>query len=121
MSNVAAPPYVWSTTKKPYLITNTQQANNLITAAQFAAYRGHVGFDLEWRPSFVKGEPEHPVALIQIATRDDVYLFQISTMSSFPSQLKALLENPLIMKVGVGIQSRSSQFLLGLQGSSCHF
>ena len=33
-----------------------------------------VGFDLEWRPRFVKSSSMHPVALLQIATADRAVL-----------------------------------------------
>ncbi|KAF8922276.1 ribonuclease H-like domain-containing protein [Mucidula mucida] len=84
-------------------ITDVQAANNAI-ASQLGSYIGHCGFDLEWRPSFMKGEREHPVSLVQIATSDIAFLFHVSAMDSFPSLLKDLLENPAILKVGVGIQ-----------------
>jgi hypothetical protein len=41
-----------------------------------------LGFDLEWRPTFVKGHPENPVALVQLANEDTILLIQISAMSS---------------------------------------
>lgn len=43
---------------------------------------GTLGFDLEWRPTFVKGHPENPVALVQLANEDTILLIQISAMSS---------------------------------------
>jgi exonuclease 3'-5' domain-containing protein 2 len=43
---------------------------------------GALGFDLEWRPTFVKGQPENPVALVQLANEDTILLIQISAMSS---------------------------------------
>ncbi|KAF9036505.1 ribonuclease H-like protein [Hymenopellis radicata] len=85
-------------------ITDVHAANSAI-GSQLASYTGHCGFDLEWRPSFVKGEMEHPVSLVQIATSDIAFLFQVSAMDSFPSRLKELLENPAVLKVGVGIQN----------------
>ena len=41
---------------------------------------GPLGFDLEWRPVFVKGQPENRVALVQLSSRDTVVLFQVSAM-----------------------------------------
>lgn len=37
-----------------------------------------LGFDVEWRPIFVKNAPPSPVALIQLASKHEVLLFQIS-------------------------------------------
>ena len=31
---------------------------------------GPVGFDLEWKPNFVKGHPENRVALVQLANEE---------------------------------------------------
>jgi hypothetical protein len=38
------------------------------------------GFDLEWRPTYTKGAPENPVALVQLANEHSVLLFQVSSM-----------------------------------------
>lgn len=43
---------------------------------------GHVGFDLEWRPNYVKGQQENPVAVVQLAGADRILLIQISAMTS---------------------------------------
>ena len=65
----------------------------------------HVGFDLEWKPNFVKNNPENPVALVQLATATDVYLFHLSRLNVFPPILRRVLQNPKILKTGVGIQN----------------
>lgn len=62
-----------------------------------------VGFDLEWDPTFVKGQPENPVALIQLACRDRITLIQLPLGSDLPPALTTLLRDPAILKVGVGI------------------
>lgn len=41
---------------------------------------GAWGFDLEWKPTWVKGQPENPVAIVQLANADTIYLFQVSAM-----------------------------------------
>ena len=51
---------------------------------------GLTGFDMEWRPCYRKGQPENPVALVQLANEETVLLLQISAMRStspleFPS------------------------------------
>ena len=45
-----------------------------------AALDGPVGFDLEWKPTFAKGAPENPVALVQLANSESILLIQISSM-----------------------------------------
>ncbi|KLO20506.1 hypothetical protein SCHPADRAFT_923648 [Schizopora paradoxa] len=71
-----------------------------------------LGFDLEWRPRFTaltaaearRGVPrENPVALVQLATREKVWLVQVCAMTSFPKRLAQILEDEDILKCGVGI------------------
>ncbi|TBU34885.1 ribonuclease H-like protein [Dichomitus squalens] len=63
-----------------------------------------LGFDLEWRPNFIKGNPENPVALVQLASEDTILLIHVSFMHAFPEKLKELLLDPNVVKAGVGIQ-----------------
>ncbi|XP_071008187.1 bifunctional 3'-5' exonuclease/ATP-dependent helicase WRN isoform X1 [Oncorhynchus clarkii lewisi] len=63
-----------------------------------------VGFDIEWPPSFTKGQKKK-VALVQLcASVEKCYLFHLSPMSRFPTGLKIFLEDETIQKVGVGIE-----------------
>lgn len=49
--------------------------------------RGSVlGFDLEWRPTFKKGYPRNPVALVQLADENAMVLIQVSAMQGNLSQ-----------------------------------
>ncbi|KAF8527901.1 ribonuclease H-like domain-containing protein, partial [Hysterangium stoloniferum] len=59
---------------------------------------------IEYRPSFIKGQPLHKTALVQLASASIALLVQVSAMSQFPNSIKAILQNPAIIKVGVGIQ-----------------
>lgn len=76
---VQYPPYSWraanANTRLLY-IRDATQANCEVSKLR----RGPVGFDLEWRPTFVKGHPENPVALVQIANQDAILLIQVSAM-----------------------------------------
>ncbi|KAG8691059.1 hypothetical protein FRC09_011743, partial [Ceratobasidium sp. 395] len=65
--------------------------------------RGPFGFDLEWKPTFVKGYPESPIAVLQLANEDQICLIQLSAMHEFPEKLREVLEDPSIVKAGVGI------------------
>ncbi|KAF8203229.1 ribonuclease H-like domain-containing protein [Pholiota molesta] len=64
-----------------------------------------LGFDLEWKPTYIRGVGENPVALVQLANNDTVYLLQVSAMKEFPSNLVQILADPLIIKSGVAIES----------------
>lgn len=87
-----------------------------------------LGFDLEWKPNFYRGNKENRVALVQLANDDTILLLQISAMQGrfsnqcychfqlhdcnhsfsyieFPSKLVEILANSDIIKAGVAIQS----------------
>jgi ribonuclease D len=62
--------------------------------------RAVIGLDTESRPSFQKGE-YHPICLIQLATREEAFLFQLRP-GEIPLQLKRIIENPKILKIVQG-------------------
>lgn len=62
-----------------------------------------LGFDTETRASFERGV-QHPLSLIQIATVDTCYLFQHAILGEQFTQLKTVLEDETILKVGVGLR-----------------
>lgn len=61
-----------------------------------------LGFDTETRPSFTKGESYTP-CLIQLATDKQAFLFRIK-FYPFPPELIELLEDPGVLKAGIGIK-----------------
>lgn len=91
------------------------------TEAQVAKFLGEkvVGFDLEWE--MYKSKPgedsaKRCVSLVQIAAEDKVALFHLamfkggdSTQELMPPSLRAFLENPEIVKVGVNIGGDASR------------
>jgi ribonuclease D len=62
-----------------------------------------LGFDTETRPTFRKGQPQHPPALVQLAGSDCVYLFQISLLP-FSDGLLDLLADVALLKAGVSVR-----------------
>lgn len=60
-----------------------------------------IGFDTETRPSFKKGQSHH-VALLQLSTREDCYLFRLN-MIGLPMPVKDLLEDETKLKIGVSL------------------
>ncbi len=66
-----------------------------------------LGFDTETRPAFRKGESYDP-SLLQLATENEVYLFQIQQCGLTPSLLK-VLSSPDIIKAGVAIDRDISE------------
>lgn len=61
-----------------------------------------IGFDTETRPVFKKGE-SFPTALIQMATAEGVWLFQLSRLPSL-DPLVDILADPALLKVGVALR-----------------
>ncbi|RPD58379.1 ribonuclease H-like protein [Lentinus tigrinus ALCF2SS1-6] len=80
-----------------------------------------LGFDLEWRPNFIKGNPENPVALVQLASEDTIMLIHVALMTTFPEKLKALLGDPEVVKAGVGIQKDCKKLFMdhGVDTRNC--
>ena len=62
-----------------------------------------LGFDTETRPSFTKGRINQ-VALLQLSTANDAFLFRICKMG-IPKSLLSLLANPDILKIGAAIKN----------------
>ena len=71
-------------------------------AARFLRENSFVGFDTETRPAFHKGE-RYKVGLLQLATRDQLYLFRLNKCG-FGKELRDLLSDPVVVKIGVGIR-----------------
>ena len=61
-----------------------------------------LGFDTESKPTFLKGEVSTGPHLVQLATDDAAYLFQIGAAPAV-EVLKAVLESDAILKVGFGL------------------
>ena len=69
-----------------------------------------LGFDTETRPVFRKGKKPGPPSLVQLATRDVVYVFQIGVLPMC-NGLCDLLADDRIIKTGVAVRDD----ILGLQ------
>jgi ribonuclease D len=61
-----------------------------------------MGFDTETRPSFKKGR-YHKVALLQLCTQNDAFLFRLNK-TQLPEFVIEILENRDIVKVGVALK-----------------
>ena len=58
-----------------------------------------IGFDTETKPSFHRGE-RHNVALLQLSTDTDAFLFRLNK-TGIPEPLLQLLQDPAVIKVGL--------------------
>ncbi len=76
--------------------------DSLQLSMQYLSRADVIGFDTETKPSFKRGQINE-VALLQLSTEDRAFLFRINKIG-FPSELRAILSNPEILKVGVAIR-----------------
>ena len=60
-----------------------------------------IGFDTETKPSFTKNRTNN-VALLQLATDNDAFLFRLKTIRNYKS-ITSILSNPEIQKIGVAV------------------
>lgn len=68
-------------------------------AAERMREAARIGIDTETRPAFRKGQ-SYPVALLQLALADIVYLVRLNR-HGLPTGFREVLENPNIQKVGI--------------------
>ncbi len=78
-----------------------------------------LGFDTESKPTFLKGEVSTGPHLVQLATDDAAYLFQIGAMPAV-EVLRAVLESETILKVGFGLADdvKRLRSKLGIEASN---
>ena len=88
-------------TTYPAAISIIDSAAEAHSAVRVLAREKAVGFDTETRPSFRKGQT-HKVALMQISTDERCFLFRLNKIG-ICAELKAFLENPAIIKVGLSL------------------
>ena len=62
-----------------------------------------IGIDAEWLPTRKRNESSR-IALVQVACRDECQLHHVHGLPFFPPNLREVLENPNILKVGAGIE-----------------
>jgi ribonuclease D len=61
-----------------------------------------VGFDTETRPVFVRGQ-QHPVALMQVALHDKVFLIRLKHTGMAPEIIQ-FMQDEKVLKVGVALR-----------------
>lgn len=83
-------------------ITLVESKEDYNKAIEYLSMQKVLGFDTETRPAFKKGVI-YEVALLQLATKDRAFLFRLNKIG-LPNGLKSILENPVIVKIGVAIR-----------------
>ena len=96
-----------------------KSAQDDLNAQRWGMAVAAVGFDTETRPKFTKGGSAHKVALVQIATYEHAWLFRCCKIG-IPNALQELLEDPQILKVGVGVRSDVSAIRTRLPSFNDH-
>lgn len=79
-----------------HIVDAISQVKSAVNALRTAPV---IGFDTETRPTFKRGD-RHTVALLQLSTDDDAFLFRLN-MTGIPAPLKELIEDEGITKVGL--------------------
>lgn len=70
--------------------------------AHLSKYK-YIGFDTESKPTFIKGKSNiNKIALMQLSSDENAYLFRINHIG-MPVELKDLLENRNILKIGSAV------------------
>ena len=96
---VQLPPYQGIQLANVRLVHSAEDAADALLALLAA---DAIGFDTESKPTFLKGETSTGPHLIQLATDDTAYLFQIGASPAL-AVLKAVLESSATLKVGFGL------------------
>ncbi|MEN2281554.1 3'-5' exonuclease [Algoriphagus sp. SE2] len=71
-------------------------------AAEFLMKQRIIGFDTETKPAFRRGVINQ-VALLQLSTSTQAFLFRLNNIGSFPESLRNVLEKENIIKVGAAV------------------
>ncbi len=97
------PPYDGITMAKVRMVRSEQDAAEALAALSSTDV---LGFDTESKPTFLKGEQSTGPHLVQLATDEVAYLFQIGgkPAGAAVEVIKAVLESTTILKVGFGLK-----------------
>jgi ribonuclease D len=84
---------------KIHLIEKVEQ---ITEAVNYLKKQSVLGFDTETRPTFKKGQ-NHQVALLQLSTADEAFLFRTNLIGLSPGLIK-ILGSSSILKIGAAIR-----------------
>lgn len=82
-------------------ITVINDEESAEAAARVLGASGLLGFDTETKPSFKRGE-RHLVALLQLSTAEESFLFRLNNIG-LPKSIAEILEDENITKIGLSI------------------
>jgi ribonuclease D len=84
-----------------HVVASARDAEDAVAALQAARV---VGFDTESKPTFARNEVSGGPHLVQFATLEEAWLFQLHRAEFHPT-LAMLLASPSLIKVGFGLSS----------------
>ncbi len=76
---------------------------DFLRAVRYLKRQKILGFDTESRPTFSSGQPHYGVSLLQLSGADKAFLFRVKLMGGIPKQLRAILSDADIIKVGAAV------------------
>lgn len=82
-------------------ITVVETEESARKAVEILSGEKEIGFDTETKPSFRRGQ-HHTVALLQLSTRKECFLFRLNKIG-LPKSVATLLEDEAIKKIGLSI------------------
>lgn len=62
-----------------------------------------IGFDTETKPCFVARAPKNHIALLQLSTGENAFIFRIQQLG-MPQELVSIITDPSIIKVGAAVR-----------------
>jgi ribonuclease D len=83
-------------------MTVVESRHDVLAAVEDLRAHQVIGFDTETKPSFKKGEMNQ-VALLQLSTIENAYLFRINKMGLHPALIE-LLQDVMVTKAGVAVR-----------------
>jgi ribonuclease D len=89
-------------------------ADDVEAAHATLAAQSHVGFDTESKPTFTRGERSEGPHVLQFATLEHAYIFQLHVPQA-AAAVAALLESSRLTKVGFGLDGDRTQIRARLQ------
>ena len=75
---------------------------NLLSSIEDINKVRYLGFDTESKPVFRRGQPKSKISLMQIATTEKCYIFQMAKITDRDS-IGELIENKNLLKIGIGL------------------
>ncbi len=82
-----------------YVIDHPVEVDN---AVAYLSTKSALGFDTETKPAFKRGQVNN-VALLQLATEDECFLFRLNKIG-YPESLEKLLCNESVKKIGLSLR-----------------